>query len=82
MDEISPRRCRECKVSAQQLEPTVVSQSSPVVFMLSRQRTTLEHPVWQSAWLKKKKNGKKRRQEQGAEWFRFRSLSGLKSHRG
>lgn len=55
MDEISPRRCRECKVSAQQLEPTVVSQSSPVVFMLSRQRTTLEHPVWQSAWLKKKK---------------------------
>lgn len=32
--------------------------------------------------VKKKKNGKKRRQEQGAEWFHFRSLSGLKSHRG
>lgn len=27
-----------CKVSAQQLVPTAVSQSSPVVFMLSRQR--------------------------------------------
>lgn len=50
-----------CKVSAQQLVPTAVSQSSPVVFMLSRQKGQPWIILFGNGPVVIRKEGKKRR---------------------